>query len=98
MIANRTSQNAGQAVAVCYWGRSISVGALSMSRDFEFFLSSSVPLCLCVSLLLLAVSPACAQDPPADLPIKRVVMFSSGVAFFEHAGQVDGNATVELKF
>jgi hypothetical protein len=25
-------------------------------------------------------------------------MFSSGVAFFEHAGQVDGNAQVEMKF
>ncbi len=41
---------------------------------------------------------ATAQDKPADLPIKRVVMFSSGVAFFEHAGQVDGNAVVEMKF
>src|SRR5437773_2937345 len=44
---------------------------------------------------VLAIS---AQDKPADLPIKRVVMFSSGVAFFEHAGQVDGNAQVEMKF
>src|SRR5262245_49804698 len=49
-------------------------------------------------LLFLAAHSAPAQDKPADLPIKRVVMFSSGVAFFEHAGQVDGNAAVEMKF
>jgi len=34
----------------------------------------------------------------ADIPVKRVVMFSSGVAFFEHAGEVEGNAAVDLKF
>lgn len=33
-----------------------------------------------------------------NIPVKRVVMFSSGVAFFEHAGDVEGNATVDLKF
>ena len=33
-----------------------------------------------------------------DVPVKRVVMFSSGVAFFEHGGEVEGNATVDLKF
>ncbi len=49
-------------------------------------------------LTLAAAMPILAQDQPADLPIHRVVMFSSGVAFFEHAGQVNGNATVEMKF
>jgi hypothetical protein len=40
-----------------------------------------------------------AQDKDkTDLPIKRVVMFSSGVAFFEHRGDVEGNASVEMKF
>jgi hypothetical protein len=50
--------------------------------------------------LLLASLPAAAQDDEkkADIPIQRVVMFSSGVAFFEHNGQVEGNAEVELKF
>jgi polyhydroxyalkanoate synthesis regulator phasin len=42
--------------------------------------------------------PAWSQDKAADIPIKRVVMFSSGVAFFEHGGKVDGNASVDLKF
>lgn len=38
------------------------------------------------------------KDKPTDIPVKRVVMFSSGVAFFEHAGKVEGNATVDMKF
>ncbi|MFN0019273.1 MAG: hypothetical protein ACKVP0_13500 [Pirellulaceae bacterium] len=38
------------------------------------------------------------KEKSTDIPVKRVVMFSSGVAFFEHAGQVDGNAEVDLKF
>ena len=39
-----------------------------------------------------------AQDKTTDLPVKRVVMFSSGVAFFEHSGEVEGDAKVDLKF
>ena len=46
------------------------------------------------------------QSPPlgpiepraADLPLKRIVLFTSGVGFFEHAGQVNDNAKVEMKF
>lgn len=38
------------------------------------------------------------DEKKADLPIERVVMFSSGVAFFEHGGSVQGNDTVDLKF
>ena len=30
------------------------------------------------------------KEKSTDIPVKRVVMFSSGVAFFEHAGQVEG--------
>ncbi|MDX1946518.1 MAG: hypothetical protein SFU86_14045 [Pirellulaceae bacterium] len=66
-----------------------------------------------VPLVALAVCPLVARaqaDKPAekptdkggekasDIPIKRVVMFSSGVAFFEHSGEVTGNAQVDLKF
>jgi hypothetical protein len=54
-----------------------------------------------IAALAAALAPALAvaQDKTnADIPIKRVVMFSSGVAFFEHAGQVEGNAQVEMKF
>jgi hypothetical protein len=33
-----------------------------------------------------------------NLPLKRVVLFSSGVGFFEHSGKVDGDSNVDLKF
>jgi hypothetical protein len=51
-----------------------------------------------LAALVLAPAAIGQEKESPDIPIKRVVMFSSGVAFFEHAGQVDGNAQVEMKF
>lgn len=34
----------------------------------------------------------------ADVPLSRVVLFSSGVGYFERNGSVDGDASVELSF
>jgi len=45
--------------------------------------------------------PASAQEKEpkqAELPLKQVVMFNSGVGFFEHGGEVDGDARIDLKF
>ncbi|HEV8292014.1 MAG TPA: hypothetical protein VGP94_08820, partial [Tepidisphaeraceae bacterium] len=42
-----------------------------------------------------ATKPAGKQ---ADVPVKVVVLFSSGVGYFEHAGAVNGNASSELRF
>src|SRR6476660_16661 len=39
-----------------------------------------------------------AKANDSKLPIKRVVLFSSGVGYFQHQGKVDGNASVDLKF
>jgi hypothetical protein len=39
-----------------------------------------------------------ADDTPATLPITRVVLFTSGVGFFEHQGKVQDNADIDLKF
>jgi len=44
-----------------------------------------------------------AQDKPAapaaaKLPLSKVVLFSSGVGYFEHQNQIDGTAQVELRF
>lgn len=38
------------------------------------------------------------QAATASLPIHKVVLFSSGVGYFERRGQVDGNARVDLTF
>ena len=51
----------------------------------------------CVGLMVvLGVDVAAAA--PTDLDVSRVAIFSSGVAFFECEGEVEGDAVVELKF
>ena len=45
------------------------------------------------SLLAQTVAP-----PTTDVPVARVVLFSSGVGYFEHAGTVRGNGATELRF
>jgi hypothetical protein len=51
-----------------------------------------------------AVPSAAASTPASDgaggatVPLARVVLFSSGVGFFDRQGQVDGNAAVAIKF
>ena len=44
--------------------------------------------------------PAWAQPRPgaSELPIRQVVLFSSGVAYYQREGQVDGQARVDLSF
>jgi hypothetical protein len=39
-----------------------------------------------------------AATAESELPIKRVVIFSSGVGYFQHQGKVEGDASVDLKF
>src|SRR5688572_4050774 len=42
-----------------------------------------------------------AADAPAhvsEVPVKGVVLFSSGVGYFEHFGTVKGNGSAELRF
>src|SRR5262249_27428133 len=43
-----------------------------------------------------ATAPAPAAKP--TLPIRRVVLYSNGVAFFERRGAVNGNAEINLPF
>lgn len=58
------------------------------------------------AFVLLALVPggfAAAQTSRAtpattDVPVTKVVLFSSGVGYFEHAGSVRGNSATELRF
>ena len=62
---------------------------------------SSASFCILAVSLALACSLSLAADPQpgADrLPLDRVVLFTSGVGFFQHAGKVTDDATVEMKF
>jgi hypothetical protein len=46
-----------------------------------------------------AQTPAPAQAAPASrLPVRRVVLYKSGVGYFEHLGKVRGNQTVSIDF
>ncbi|MCE5242937.1 MAG: hypothetical protein ABFD98_04760 [Syntrophobacteraceae bacterium] len=55
-------------------------------------------------VLLIAASPASAAagspDAPGrvEMPVRMVVLYSSGVGYFEHGGTVKGNGTAELLF
>ena len=53
-----------------------------------------------LALLTAAAGPtaAVAAEKTADLPLRRVVMFNSGVAFYERGGQIEGDAKIDLKF
>lgn len=50
------------------------------------------------------VVPSSTTDKPVvspqdvAVPLKRIVLYASGVGFFEHRGQLDGNASVSLRF
>ena len=56
------------------------------------------PLCmapLAFSRVALAQSQTKAR-PATELPLQQVVLFSSGVGYFSRAGQIDGDASVDL--
>ena len=45
-----------------------------------------------------AAHAAIPSDASAQLPIGQVVLFSSGVGYFQREGTIDGNARVDLSF
>jgi hypothetical protein len=51
-----------------------------------------------ISVTGLVGAASAADEKPSDLPLKRVVLFSSGVGFYEHNGQIEGDGHVDLKF
>lgn len=56
------------------------------------------PSALRPALALLAFASAAHAQPAADVPVERVILFTSGVGYFEHAGRVSGDAEVTLQF
>jgi len=53
----------------------------------------------CILLVVcLAASAVVAQPAAVDVPVTRVVLFSSGVGYFEHTGQIEGEAVTQLMF
>lgn len=63
-------------------------------RLFTHFLAAAVALAPLTNGNLRAAD----DKDSSSLPLKRIVLFNSGVGFFEHGGEVTGDATVDLKF
>ena len=53
-------------------------------------------LSICAGTLHAQGSPS--QSATTDLPVRSVVLFSSGVGYFEHAGTIRGDGSAELRF
>ena len=53
-------------------------------------------LLVCLSAAL--VGAAAFAQPAAEVPVERVILFTSGVGYFEHEGRVSGDADVTLRF
>ncbi len=52
-----------------------------------------------VSACFFAEAPAFAEEPNTEkIPVERIVLFNSGVGFFEHRGEVQDDDEVELQF
>jgi hypothetical protein len=59
---------------------------------------TALMLFLCVPVGALIAQAAPAQPVHTDVPVKSVMLFSSGVGYFEHAGTVRGDGSTELSF
>src|SRR5271157_1593425 len=55
-------------------------------------------LVIVLALLEPAGAPAQAEEKDARVPISALVLFTSGVGYFQHDGTVEGNAKMELTF
>jgi hypothetical protein len=44
------------------------------------------------------IAPTARRVSPVDIPVQKVVLFSSGVGYFEHVGVIAGNSSTELRF
>ncbi len=47
---------------------------------------------------LICICPTARASQEVDIPINRVVLFNSGVGYFEHSGMVSGDVVAQLSF
>ena len=57
-----------------------------------------ITVCLLLSTIAALDAQRPAQETADQLPVRRVVLYKSGVGFFEHVGSVTGNASVTIQF
>ncbi|HJT30498.1 MAG TPA: hypothetical protein VJ783_00420 [Pirellulales bacterium] len=54
--------------------------------------------CSLIWLLAISASAPAAEPAASPIPLKRVVLFNSGVGFFDREAEIDGDARLDLKF
>lgn len=73
--------------------------ALSRLANFMNRASNPRRATICAGLILASTTFGVnLRAEPATAPIREVVLFSSGVGYFQHEGKVQGNAEAELHF
>jgi hypothetical protein len=58
----------------------------------------AVSISAIVSMPTLGQEAGERPDEAAKLPVERVVLFTSGVGYYEHHGSVEGDSSIDLKF
>ncbi|HEX5474007.1 MAG TPA: carboxypeptidase regulatory-like domain-containing protein [Vicinamibacterales bacterium] len=56
---------------------------------------------LVILLTIVAAAPGAqraAQSEPTRLPVRRVILYKTGVGYFEHLGSITGSGDVEIQF
>jgi hypothetical protein len=84
------------------WGVGYSALAQEPISLAEVIVRAQVRNILIVAALLVMSAAAGAQRPvssePTQLPVRRVVLYKSGVGFFEHLGNVSGSGEIAIQF
>ena len=69
-----------------------------MSRTPRRLAAPIAPALALVACLLVAAGGTALRAAQPALPLEKVVLFTSGVGFFQHGGRVTDDATVEMTF
>ncbi len=87
--------------------------ATSVKKNFMLAQPHSIPLRSCLVTFALALACAApgivtaadrssnaekAEVGSSKLPVSEIILYSSGVGYFQRDGQIEGDATVDLRF
>src|SRR5579871_906229 len=77
----------------------------SSASPRRWLLGAGIAFVIAITLVCSNLAAQAPQSPAGQagttataLPIRRVVLYKSGVGFFEHVGRVSGNQTVSIDF
>src|SRR5579862_1493637 len=89
---------------VSHSGRPRRARPANLPLDFGASIQSRLALatlianCIATGPITRSAEPAPSPGSSTQLPLSEVILYSSGVGYFERDGQVDGRATVQLQF